>query len=204
MSSPISFPELYKAGFDDFIIPSYETAPNTTIQNRAKVTRSLKAIAGVERIHVKGINRLQNEFGPNGEQVWEADNKDSRIRFVGGWLNSSATYGSYIPSSASISDFLEITFYGTGLNLLVILNSSGYNFVASVDGGVESSNLVPAAYSGVIQARNYASNQVLNVSSGLTLGWHTIKIRNNTVSTGMAFHGFEILNQPRPIDLKFT
>jgi hypothetical protein len=195
MSSPISFPELYKAGFDDFIIPSHEIAPFTTIQNRAKVTRSLKAIAGVERVMVRGVNRLQNEFGPNGEQVWEADNKDSRIRFVGGWLQSSDGNGSKVYSSANITDYAEITFYGTGLNIVTIVNSSGYNFVASVDGGAEGSNLVPASYSGAIASRNYSSNQIISVASSLTLGWHTVKIRNNTVSNNTIAYGFEILNQ---------
>ena len=47
MSSTIALKELFKAGFEDFAIPVYEDAPFTTIQNRAKVTRSLKAIAGV-------------------------------------------------------------------------------------------------------------------------------------------------------------
>ena len=108
MSSPIALQELFKAGFEDFVIPSYETAPFTTIQNRAQVTRSLKAIAGVERVHVKGLNRLQNEFGPNGEQVFEADNKDARVRFVGsGWYGLSDTNAAR-PTTISTTDYFEV------------------------------------------------------------------------------------------------
>jgi hypothetical protein len=192
MSSPISFPELYKAGFDDFIIPSHETAPNTTIQNRAKVTRSLKAVAGVERVHVKGINRLQNEFGPNGEQVWEADNKDSRIRFVGGITSPSETNGSYI-SLNSTSDFVEVTFYGTGLNMMSIVDSSSRTVVVSVDGGAEGSNLIGTG-SNILNNRNYGANQLYQMVSGLTLGWHTVKIRRTSANVVFVY-GFEILNQ---------
>lgn len=194
MSSPIALQELFKAGFEDFAIPSYETAPFTTIQNRAKVTRSLKAIAGVERVHVKDINLLQNEFGPNGEQVFEADSKDTRIRFVGNWTQASDAFGSYASSAFNITDFLEITFYGTGLNLLYPYNSTGNDIRSSIDGGAEGSNII-GSQSNVIAARNYTSNQVIPVTSGLTLGWHTVKLRNNSVTRGAYAFGFEILNQ---------
>lgn len=93
MSSPIALQELFKAGFEDFAIPVLEDAPFTTIQNRAKVTRSLKAIAGVERVHCRGINLLEKEFGPNVERVFEPENKDARIRFVGGWSSVATSAG---------------------------------------------------------------------------------------------------------------
>jgi hypothetical protein len=194
MSSPIALQELFKAGFEDFVVPSYEDAPFTTIQNRAKVTRSLKAIAGVERVMVRGINRLQNEFGPNGEQVWEADSKDSRIRFVGGWSNSSTANGSsaFITSGTS-GEYVEVTFYGTGLNILEF-NGTSRGFVASIDGGVEGSSILPDT-STVLNSRNYSPNVVYPVTSGLTLGWHTARIRRSTSGWSSAIYGFEILNQ---------
>jgi len=191
MSSPIAFPELYKAGFDDFIIPSHETAPFTTIQNRAKVTRSLKAIAGVERVHVKGVNRLQNEFGPNGEQVWEADNKDSRIRFVGSWTLNASTSGS-LAFANTVGDFFEVTFYGTGLNLVHRGDSPAIGYNVSIDGGANSAVTLPV-YSSVLIARGYAPNAIYNLSSGLTLGWHTIRV--SLTAQAHLVQGFEILNQ---------
>lgn len=195
MSSSIALKELFKAGFDDFVIPSYEDAPFTTIQNRAKVTRSLKAIAGVERVHVKGLNLLQNEFGPNGEQVWEASNKDARLRMVGSGWTSIANAGDTSVQTSTIGDYLEITFYGTGINWLCATYSTAADLRTSVDGGVEGSNIwVGTTYSSILSARNYSQNNAISLASGLTLGWHTIKLRY-AVAVAVRFSGFEILNQ---------
>lgn len=195
MGSPIAFQEVYKAGFDDFAIPVYEVAPFTTIVNRAMVTRSLKAIAGVERIMCKGINQLQNEFGANGERVFESSDKDARIRFVGNWYQAADTAGTRVNSGLNIADYVEVTFYGTGLNVMKILNSATHNLVASIDGGADGSNLASASYSGILVSRNYSPNTVLPIVSNLAPGWHTVRIRNNTVSKDINLNGFEILNQ---------
>ena len=197
MSSPIALQEFLKAGFEDFIVPNYEAAPFSTIQNRAKVTRSLKAIAGVERIMCKGINILPNEFGSNGEQVWESSDKDSRIRFVGSnWIGGSTNNGSIIYSEGAITDYVEVSFYGTGLNYLFSRNDSR-DIRVSVDGGAEGGNIVVGTQSTVLTGRNYSPNSVLSITSGLALGWHTAKIRNNNATAGqnINLHGFEILNQ---------
>jgi hypothetical protein len=193
MSSPIAFPEIYKAAFEDFIIPTFEVAPSTTIQNRALVTRSLKAIAGVERIHTKSILLLSNEFGSTNEQVHEIDTKDSRIRFVGDWVNTSSTTGSGI-TTTTIGHYIEVTFYGTGFNLLT-RTSGSFDFRASVDGGAEGANLFTTGYSSVLDARNYSPNAILPVTSGLSVGWHTIKIRNATSASLFYCFGVEVLNQ---------
>lgn len=193
MSSPISFPELYKAGFDDFIIPSHEIAPFTTIQNRAKVTRSLKAIAGVERVMIRGGSLLQNEFGPAGERVFETNDKDSRVRFVGAWFSLNNDQGTRFQTTTA-NDFLEVTAYCTGLNLLIYMGSGAGDIRVSVDGGAEGSNIYVVS-STVLDARNYGKNTVVSALSGLTLGLHTFKIRNVSGSNGISLFGFEILNQ---------
>ena len=197
MGSPIAFQEVYKASMEDFVVPAYESAPFTTIQNRAKVTRSLKAIAGVERVMCRGASLLQNEFGPNGEQIFEADNKDSRIRFCGAWQSISDNNGTrvFALTAAPITNFIEVSFYGTGLDILHITFSSAQNIVVSIDGGAESANLLGASYSGVITGRQYSPNNVTTIVSGLALGWHTAKIRKNTVSAQIDVYGFQILNQ---------
>lgn len=199
LNNDVAQPNLMaQAGFQNFIEPKYTDAPFTQIQNRAQVldlTNSLGAIAGVERIHTKGINLLSNEFGPNGERAYEIDTKDNRIRFIGNWFQGSDAAGTRILSALNTTDFLEITFYGTGLNILLILNSGTHNFVASVDGGAEGGNLATASYSGILVSRNYSANTILNVTSGLSLGLHTVKIRNNTVSKDINLFGFEILNE---------
>jgi hypothetical protein len=195
MSSPIAYQEIYKAAHEDFIIPSYEVAPFTTIQNRALVTRSMKAIAGVERIHIKGINLLQNEFGPNGEQAYELSNKDARIRFGGSWTLPSGAQGT-IAISTILNSFVEITYYGTGLNVLILSDVGSGDFRSTIDGGSESANLYTVS-SSILTSRNYAINVVKNVTTGLSLGWHTIKLRVGAAGTanGLSLYGFEVLNQ---------
>ena len=179
--------------FDDFAIPVYENAPFTTIQNRAQVTKSLRAVAGIERIMVRSINRLEKEFGPNGESVFEADNKDSRIRFVGsGWTVSGGASGTF-PFTTTVTDFVEIVFYGTGLNLIQNINTTTADHKVSIDGGAYSPNIFSSTWSGVLDNRNYSSNAIVGISSGLTLGWHNIRIRLD--ATNLRVFGFEILNE---------
>lgn len=192
-NNPIAVKEVLKAGFDDFVVPVYESAPYTTIVNRAQVTRSLKAIAGIERVMVRGISRLQNEFGPNGERVWEADNKDARIRFVGAITGSSTTEGTCVAiGTADTSSYIEVTAYCTGLNILMAARL--VDLRVSVDGAAETT-VIGYTESGVLQSRNYGMNQVVPASSGLTLGWHTFKFRRNSSGNSWLTFGFEILNE---------
>jgi hypothetical protein len=118
------------------------SVPATTIVGRAKIpdlANDFRASFGVERIPVQSIYQLQNEFGPNGEIVWAAVNDDrGLIRFVGGgWglLNDSSGVR---PGSFVATDYLEITFYGTGLNILAYNNAS-INYPLIVDGSAGSS-----------------------------------------------------------------
>lgn len=183
--------EWTKHGFQNFIVPEEIDAPYTTIINRAKVkSPSIKGLLGIERIQFSGINLL-NEFGSNGEQVYEPDNKDSRIRFCGGWINFSNAQGTGIYSS-KINDYVEISFYGTGLNILVMGYTDSRNVRATIDNGAEGGDIL-FQMSDVLAGRNYAPRNLLNVASGLSLGWHTIRLR----VTGINFtlYGIEILNE---------
>ena len=197
MSSTLGLQELLKTGFNDSIVAVSETAPYTTIQNRAKVTRSLKAVAGVERIMVRSANKLNTEYGPNGESVYEADNKDARIRFVGsGWAGSTSTNGTRA-TSGTVGDYVEITFYGTGLNFITWIGSGTGTVVVSIDGGADGSGIFPTA-SSVLAARNYSTNQIINIAGSpipLTLGWHTVRIKLTVLAGGLDVYGFEVLNQ---------
>lgn len=187
------------------------SAPGTTqflssIVKRADIPNiksDLKARMGIERVMTQQIYQLQNEFGPNGEQVFGAVNDDrNQIRFVGNWSNLINNYGSRAQSATNITDYVEITFYGTGLNLLISTpGGTAKNIVASVDGGSEGSNLVPAG-SDILGGRNYSANVVIPVVSGLTLGVHTVKLRNNTASTSFDCCGFEILNEASTINVR--
>lgn len=176
--------------------------PNTTIVNRAQIrdlSKDMAPVFGVKRIQVQQIFDLQGEFGPNGERVFGALNDDrGLIRFVGSWANySGLTYGSVI-NSASTTDYIEITFYGTGLNMLHLSDGNARDFRASVDGGAEGSNLIPGTLSTALGARNYAGNSIIPIASGLAIGVHTIKIRNNSANN-IYTSGFEIITEASAI-----
>jgi hypothetical protein len=173
----------------------------SSITNRASivdVTQDLKARMGVERVVIEQIYQLQNEFGPNGEQVFAALNDDrSMARFIGQWVNVISANG-IRPESSVTGDALEITFYGTGLNILV---HSSNQFQASVDGGSYGANVVPASISSVLGARNYNPNLIFNVASGLSLGVHTVTIKSTSAGS-LDIFGYEVLNESSSVKVQ--
>lgn len=175
------------------------SVPNTTIVGRAAIpdlSNDLGVRFGIERIMTQSLQEIQNEFGPNGERVFGTPNDQlGLIRFVGNWSNSNVTpsYGQYLQTAGSSSvEYVEITFYGTGLNLLAGTVGT-QSYVYSIDGGAESSNIYPASPSDVLGGRNYSKNNTLSVVNA-SLGLHTVKIRTTGGAVGMTINGFEILN----------
>lgn len=150
---------------------------------------------GVDRIMINDRFMIENEKGPNGEEVFGVTNdKFNQIRFVGGEITSSTTGdGSRINMNAQ-DEYVEVTFYGTGLNILSYNSSAGFRDLrASVDGGAEGSNVY--SYGAVpIAGVGYAPNVVVNVATGLALGVHTVKLRQQT-NVDILIYGFEVLNE---------
>jgi hypothetical protein len=173
------------------------SVPNTTIIGRASIpdiTQDLAVSFGVNRIPVQSIYQLQTEFGPNGEPVWGvAGDTLGLIRFIGsGWTSGPVADGQPISTAVS-GDYCEITFYGTNLNLLCDLGYSSLNMLAAVDGGANGANIFAAAYSTILDGRNYNTNQIISPISSQTLGVHTVKLTNNSTNA-VKIHGFEVLN----------
>lgn len=185
-----------QAGFQGFISNSYISVPNTTITNRAQIPNlaaDLKASFGVERIMTQSIYQLQNEVGPAGQPVWATPNDQfGLIRFVGSWNQGVTPAGATIWPSTGSTAYCEVTFYGTGLNILA--NTIGTSDVVTpyIDGTIQSNITFPAT-STVIAARNYAANEVLNIVSGLSLGIHTVKLLWVT-GNNFNYSGFEVIN----------
>jgi hypothetical protein len=178
------------------------SVPATAIVNRAKIpdlANDLRPSMGVERIMTQSIYQLQNEFGPNGETVSAAVNDDrGLIRFVGSWILDNTGAGSGQSSQLS-TDYAEITFFGTALNILVRSYSYAPDARVSVDGGAEGSNIFGGVtLSSVLNSRNYAAQTVLPIASGLTLGLHTVKIRANG---NLQIQGFEVINASASINV---
>lgn len=189
------------AGFNPFIQKTFIAAPNTTIINRAQVEAgSLKALGGVERIPIRGFNQLRDESGPSGEPVYEVSNKDSRIRLVGsGWAVSSAASGSYV-FNATTNNYAEITFYGTELALLGV-NDSALNYSYGVIVDTASEVTLSATPSNVLTGRGFNPNTVITLASGLTAGWHTVRVRTTNASWTLYFSGIDIVNNRTNISI---
>ena len=166
----------------------------TTIVGRApipNIAADLRASFGVERIMIQSIVQLQNEFGASGEPVYAAVNDErGLIRFVGSWANEISTSGSLLYTVTS-GDYIEVVFYGTGLNLLTKLDAGAHAISVTLNGN--SYGTISPSTSTILNSRNYASNLVYNVVSGQNLGVHTVKLAAST-SPQVVCYGFEILN----------
>ncbi len=163
-------------------------------------SKTLRPAIGIERFHTKAIILAQDEKGSNGEQVWKLSNGEDRVRFVGSFVQLSDSAGTRTQSGVA-NDYIEITFYGTGLNLLNYGNgASSQDIRPTVDGGVEGANINPGgtSTSAILTNRNYPANQIFPVTSGLSLGIHTVKLR---AVNGVSSFGFEILNESSSIGI---
>ncbi len=206
------FVQLYEAqgqGFQGFVNQNTLIVPTATagtpaagtfvssIVNRASIidlSQDLKSRMGIDRVMTQQISQLQNEFGPNGEPVWSTPNDQfGQVRFVGSWINGTSIAGEEA-YTVTPGDAIEITFFGTGLNVLTYAASpSARNASIFVDGVAAGTfTQTTTATSSVLGGRNYASNSVINAVTGLTLGIHTVLL---VVNTAFDFFGFEILNE---------
>ncbi len=189
-------------GLQDFVIQDKINVPYTDIVNRAQIpnlANDLMPRLGVNRIMTQAIVKLQNEFGANGELVFSTVNdKFGCIRFVGDCYRVADDDGSRINIDGG-NGYVEITFYGTGLNILAGYNDGGERgWDVSVDGG--STNQVSLTGSTVIFSRNYAANVVFNLVKNLTEGLHTVRISSFSAPTRYVA-GFEILNESTTLQI---
>ena len=170
----------------------------STVVGRAPIvdfSNDLRPRMGVERVMTQSLMEVQGETGPNGERVFKPINDTmDAVRFVGNWGNLNDTNGLRI-GTTTVNDYVEITFYGTGLNL-VYFNDGSRTFSGLLN-GVTSLGSFGSGQSGVLSGRNYTMNLVQNVTSNLTLGIHTVKLSQ----TGSAFQvaGYEVLNEASTI-----
>jgi hypothetical protein len=189
-----------------FVEKSYLTAVNgvpgvgqfrSDITNRARIidpSACLSPSFGVERYPFMAALEVLNEFGASGERVYKMSGDTSDlVRFVGNWDYDNTAAGPGFGSSV-VGNYMEIVFYGTGLNILWRnYGGSSFNTVVSIDGGADSANLSPASYSSVLNSRNYHVNAILPVISGLSLGLHTAKFKI-AGATSFQINGYEVLN----------
>ncbi len=208
--------DLHQAAFQGFVdessmLTAINGAPGVGqfrtfgISGRASIpdlANDLQARMGIDRVMTQQIVELLDEFGSAGEKVFKPINDDRNlIRFVGNWRNTNDATNGARPQGESLNDYVEIVFYGTGLNLLTVqLEGGSRDWRVTIDGGVESGDIYVDG-SSILSARNYAANQIVNVASGLSLGLHTVKIRN-AGSLNLIVNGFEILNESSSVNLR--
>jgi len=188
LNNDVAQPLPFSRGFETYVKEEMMTPVNAApsagqfrsdISGRADIpddSKMLKPLLGIERIRFNAISELKSEFGSNDEQVWELDTKDARIRFVGAnWKSSSPANGMFVQTeTANTDEYMEVVFYGTGLNMLMYGGNPG-DYRPTIDGGAEGANFYQDG-SAILGGRNYKQNVVQKVVSGLSLDWHTIKI----------------------------
>lgn len=192
---------------DAEVVATYVTPVNGTpaagqfrsdITNRASMVDLSNTLAlqmGSYRIVTQDLYMLPAEAGSASQQVYGVVNdRFNQVRFVGGWTPQNALNGALILSDTSTTSYIEVVAWCTGLALLSLADSNTRNLVVSVDGGAEGSNLYVANLSSAQNNRGSATYAAITVASGLTLGYHTFRIRNNAAQNSLIM-GFDILTE---------
>lgn len=166
---------------------------HTLAGNRAKIpniAEDLKVSFGIDRIMFHGLYFMPNEYGPNGEQVFGVMGDDrGLIRLLGaGWYEDNSSSG--VSLFGNSGDYFEITFYGTGLNILTEYYYLNRQITPSIDGGSDQTPIIVSG-STILNDRNFGPNQVVNVFKNLSLGIHTARLK---ITSGFRFYGAEIVN----------
>jgi len=177
-------------------------APFTTVVKRALMTdlaNDLLPRFGVDRVMTQTTQEVQGESGPAGERVFKPinDQHDAVRIVVGsiGLLNNSSGQQIFLDPSG----FVEISFYGTGLNLLHFTDTNARSLTVTTDGVLGATiTLSSATNSTVLAGRNYSMSCVSNIVSGLALGFHTVKL---IVVNQIIFSGYEVLNTNSTLQL---
>lgn len=172
---------------------------HSAIDGRAPIvdlSKLPKAYLGIERLPFTGAELVEGETDDSYRPVFRdpADPYD-RIRYVGAVGYNNDSQGQRI-ILAEGGDYVEITFYGTGLNILYT-SLTGDDVRASINGENETGDLIPQ--SNTLGARNYSSNIVNPAFSGLTPGLHTVTLRH--VSGTATIHGVEIINEAADLQI---
>lgn len=180
--------------------------PHTTITNRAQIidlANDMSVNFGINRIMTQKLLRAEQEGTPDGKKVYKVMNdKFDQIRFVGDVDDDvkfgGADYGPMITMTVNTS-FIEVTFYGTGLNILAGVSDNTRGFNVAVDGGGPTF-VSTGQNSGILTNRKYNMNTVFNLVSGLSLGIHTVRL--SAAGGGSQFvTGFEFINESTQLEV---
>ena len=204
MTNVVEISEIDASSANGLPVSSAVKQSNGSARKIYNLSNDLGVHMGVERIHTNQIYELPDEIGTGSssgtysgnidQKVWGVvGDKYNQIRLVGSsWIGARDIYGQYLQFSAN-GDYAEIIFFGTGLNILYVPDSTVKDLKASVDGGSEVSvsnfnvSVILTTY------RYYSINCVIPVCSGLTNTWHVVRLRTPSVTNYI--YGFEILTE---------
>lgn len=197
--------DLILAGSQGFVDTKISTTLFTSsIINREKINldNNLKVSFGVERVMTPGVFEIQNEFGPNGEPVFGAINDNQQlIRLVGSGWKTAINASGPMAFTQNINDYVEIVFYGNGLNILMASDPAYLR--VSINGFPEGPLSAIASQGGALLLnKGYSPNIVCPaMSGGDNLLINVVKIRLNQSATNFCIQGFEIINSKSSSDL---
>lgn len=147
---------------------------------------------GIERIPTTQLILEDGEYSSTGSVVYSSGDIHDRIRFIGSdWTVESGLLGE--PLNTPVGGAVEVTFYGTGLNMLGFSSAFARTWTVDVDGVAGTPIGTTTANSSILTSRSYPPNQIFPVVSGLVKGIHTVTI-TTTVGDNRVY-GFEILNE---------
>jgi hypothetical protein len=171
--------------------------PYTNIEYRAQmldVSKDLKVKFGIDRFYTQEVIEMHTESGPSGQPVYKPVNDwADQARFVGPIERFNASHG--IGILLKPGGYLEVSFYGTGINLLVLKSSADKDLVVSVDGGAYGADLYTSS-SSVLLSRNYSVYNTITAVKGLSEGFHTVRMKcDEGSSNDLHVYGYEILSE---------
>jgi len=146
---------------------------------------------GSQRHKFKSLQKLEQETATHGSDIYSVDGREW-IRQVGyGFYNNSN--GNFLNLGDTVN-YYEITAYCSGINLINLARATA-TFRYTVDGGTEVATDYGAnsLTSYPLGSRFVDAGNVSNLTSGLTLGIHTIKIRRS--GTYGEVYGIELIAQ---------
>lgn len=154
---------------------------------------------GIERVRVEGLKLVPGETGPGGELVYETTNDTgNRFRAYGRVPFGPSGNGDIISITNAGAGFLEIVFYGTGVNAVIQAGGNGTTLNLQVDGNAISA-VSTSGLGSILQSRSYDVNNPIELTSGLALGVHTLRVTPS--GDFMQFYGFEVVNDSTSVDI---
>lgn len=191
----------------DRVVEVFRDVTFSNIVNRAKCINQktdLSTMFGLKRYTFTNIFNIPEEIGPSGQEVHGVfGDRLNAVRFVGQWLsngkqNNITDGGDYPFIRDGGLGYIEITFYGRGLVILLpdLATSGGNNSTdlrVSIDNGSEGSDVTPSLVPNYINgARRYIP---VVVASNLSMDFHTVRVRKNSTGTATEFGivGYEVI-----------